>query len=363
MEVNSIDYERKRCKLMKKFVIYCHCDNDGHAAGYWCKRWVVENFENPEIEIIPINYGDLTDFRDIDEDTVVFIVDFSFEQPEVMEELITRTKKVIWIDHHISAINKYNERYADRPSTDFNPCSVSGIRQSGVAGCALTYYYLYGKSEDGYNANAEELINLFKEDGSLIVSWVDDKPEEEIRHLVYIDMPDANIAIADNDIWAFEMHKTKEFISAVGFLNCTTDDGYERIDELMKSHTVFDKIVEKGEILRDYKMTELYPIMCKAAHEVDLDIEEGPLRYAKCIAINMPFCFNSEVFDSIEKEYDIYIKYNQTPSGWSYTFYSKPWSKVTALDVATHFGGGGHKDAAGAKSDNLIFTFTPIDYL
>ena len=68
----------------------------------------------------------------IEKDERVFIVDFSIE-PEDMRELLKITKNVVWIDHHKTTIEKYQ---------DFESC-IPGIRMTGpgISGASLTCWY------------------------------------------------------------------------------------------------------------------------------------------------------------------------------------------------------------------------------
>ena len=105
---------------------YHRNDLDGVCSG------AIVKLKYPECETIPVDYIDeLEDvITTVKEDEEVFIVDFSFPL-EMMKSLILKTKNIVWIDHHISSIEKLREFEG-----------LPGIRLDGVSGCELTYFYL-----------------------------------------------------------------------------------------------------------------------------------------------------------------------------------------------------------------------------
>lgn len=111
--------------------VFYHSDNDGKCAGYWVKTLnkLTDNFTD---EYIKINYGIEFPFDSIGKNEIVYIVDYSIS-PEEMDKLLEITSNVIWIDHHKSAIEKYKNYDKD----------VKGLRYEGIAGCMLTYCYLF----------------------------------------------------------------------------------------------------------------------------------------------------------------------------------------------------------------------------
>jgi len=91
--------------------------------------------QRPE-DYIEINYGIPFPFYKIKEGEDVWIVDYSIE-PEEMTRLLKITRNVTYIDHHISAIKKYK---------DF-PVEIAGWREDGIAGCLLTWMYLWDETD------------------------------------------------------------------------------------------------------------------------------------------------------------------------------------------------------------------------
>ena len=340
--------------------IFHHIDNDGYAAGFWCREDVITNlittYESDNwgcyndishivynINLIPINYNQPVDYSNIKENDIVYVVDFSFE-PEVMDEIYNITKNVIWIDHHLSAINKYSS-YESKYQDSSLLTIIPGCRSTLVAGCALTWQYLFG--------------SMRKEDEDILYILPDTTREE-----IYENSPIANRYIADNDIWAFELADTKKFIAGLGFININTEEGLDKASVLLGNADKYvdveiEETIKRGTIILEYKQKELYPRMMSSAKNVRLIPKDDNTEISElsCLAINTSPCFNSDVAGDEIKNYDIFIKYSINPYGFSYTFYSTNNSKKSALYVAEYYGGGGHPGAAGARSDNLIFEF------
>lgn len=350
--------------------IFHHIDNDGHAAGFWCKFYFEHIKENPyrildaydlndvdfEFQMVPINYGMTPDFSNITEDDIVFIVDFSFEKPEDLDDLFNITKNVYWIDHHITAINKYTNyksKYIDENLLDVVP----GIRYNGLAGCALTFIYLYLNEDE--NGEFHKVLKLNEE------------PTEEYRKYWYDLMPMANAMIACNDIHKFDIPHTKEFIKACPYLNCDTDDGYAFITNIMSAEddyrceAAINNYISEGDVIIRNDNEKLYPKMLEAAFEAELmeydedgniiKVKNEKLANARILALNATFNFNSEVFESVKENYDVCIRfYINKKLTFTYTCYSTDKSSVKGVEIAEYYGGGGHVDAAGFSTTKLI---------
>jgi len=89
-------------------ICYHHNDLDGRcAAAIVLKKY-------PECKMREINYKDNPDFlEEVQENELVYIVDFSFK-PDKMQELlaVTQAKRIHWGDHHNTA-RDYVYRYGD----------------------------------------------------------------------------------------------------------------------------------------------------------------------------------------------------------------------------------------------------------
>lgn len=98
--------------------LYHNADLDGQCSGALVKLMY------PDCVLIGVNYGDpVPDLSGYDD---VCIVDFSFDV-----ETMLRINNLIWIDHHITAIN------------DPSLLHIRGLRSTKFAACELTYSYFY----------------------------------------------------------------------------------------------------------------------------------------------------------------------------------------------------------------------------
>jgi oligoribonuclease NrnB/cAMP/cGMP phosphodiesterase (DHH superfamily) len=101
-----------------------HNDADGRASGA-----VVRYALGHEIDLIEIDYGDPVPWEAIRAVQRVVIVDFSL--PRVEMERIAAQAELIWIDHHISAIQEMED------------VRWSGLRDISEAACILCWKYFF----------------------------------------------------------------------------------------------------------------------------------------------------------------------------------------------------------------------------
>lgn len=97
-------------------------DHDGQCSG------AIVLSVYPMCEMFPIDYGEKFPFELINENELVFMVDFSLK-PNEMDKLNSMCE-LIWIDHHITAINSVDK-------------VIKGLRNINHSGCYNTWCYLY----------------------------------------------------------------------------------------------------------------------------------------------------------------------------------------------------------------------------
>jgi oligoribonuclease NrnB/cAMP/cGMP phosphodiesterase (DHH superfamily) len=118
-------------------IVYHKSDLDG-----WCSAAITIMHCEDKREIVrlwPAEYNDF-DFealaRAVSVEDTVYVLDYSF-CPDVMR-LCLNGAKVVWIDHHKSAIELYEQKLLENPDK-----AISGMRDTGFAACELTWMYLY----------------------------------------------------------------------------------------------------------------------------------------------------------------------------------------------------------------------------
>lgn len=292
-------------------VIFHHNDADGFAAAYLLKKF--HNItDNTRVKVC--RHDKPTDISFVNTNEVVYIVDYSFSIEQI-KELLAITKRVIWIDHHISAINKYAE--------DDLVNTIPGLRSPTVAGCMLTYIWIkhfQGKLK-AYN-------------------FGDITKEENLR---YNDAPWWLQYIADYDAWRHELPFTHEF--NLGLKQHSVD--FPTFEKLDKGIISVPDIIKAGEVIRSYsdevaRSTLLsYGFKCELPNFPEL----------KVFAVNSPRA-NSEFFKSIHTEYDAFVAFVWANGKFTYGIYSV--NNITDCSkIAASFGGGGHFGAAGWTSSNF----------
>ena len=288
-----------------------HTDADGWCAAYWVSKRFNNN--NPE-DFIMIDYGiDIDWFSKIKKDEKVIIVDFSIE-PDMMRKLLIRTKDVIWIDHHKSAIEKYNDFESEIP----------GLRYDGIAASVLSYCYFF------------EMKN--------------GKLEFDPKNMP-IKAPWFTKYIGDHDVWRYEFGEEtahwKLGFDAMGTM-LPTDKRWNDLYDIEKVKDIISNgsVIEKYRDAMGKKACELY------GFEYNFD------EY-KAFCLNN--CFGgSEWFGDLINKYDLvcaflYVAENDS---WEYSLYTNK-EYVDVSKIASNYpdklSGGGHKKAAGIQTKKFIF--------
>lgn len=289
--------------------IFYHLDNDGKCAGFWVKQ-LAQHTDNYDMEFYKMNYGMEFPFDSIYPDEQVFIVDYSISTEE-MDRLLGITKNVTWIDHHASAIRRY-ENYDKE---------IRGIRYDGVAGCSLTYCYL-----------------KFMTDGGI-------GKEEKFDVAMLNQVPLFTKIIADYDIWAFKYgNDTRAFEK--GFQLYDNEPYDETWERFLDSHKAefFTGIINSGYTILMYREMMMREYCTSKGFET---MFEG----YTCFAVNMGM-ISSDDFKSVDvDQYDMLIGFSYDGKSWNYSLRS---TKVDCSQVAMKYGGGGHPGAAGFNSDKLL---------
>lgn len=304
MIINNKEVDPDHVKILH------HTDPDGWCAGYWAgKRFNVTKPSN----FIPMIYGDTKWINNIKNNDKVIIVDFSIE-PEEMTKLLKITDDVIWIDHHISAIDKYKDYEVNIP----------GLRYDGIAASVLTYCY-FNEMKDGEVPFDPEIMT--------------------------VKAPKFTQLIGDHDVWKYEFGDETRFWK-LGFDAYGTVPPYSPIWETLYDLDTIHKIVSNGEVIQKYR-----DAMGKKACE-EYGFEH---RFGEYKAFCLNNCFGgSEWFTDLIKDYDLVCEFLYCPNGkyWEYSFYIDK-DNVDVSEIASNWkdkiSGGGHKKAAGLETKEFIF--------
>ena len=274
---------------------FYHNDLDGRCAGAIVYK-AMKNQENDGtgFSYIEIDYKDNINICSILKNEQIVIVDFSFK-PEIMEEVLKKTKNIIWIDHHKTADEyKYSQ-------------DIRGLRiteNKKFSGCELTWMYFYPKEN----------------------------------------MPRAVELIGDRDKWAWKLgEETANFNQ--GLLSQYHQPDSNIWDNLFTNSEVFLTAIKKeGETCIRFRNSFCKDYADSYGFETDF---EG----YKCFALGL-YMFGSEAFGERFKQYDISLSYEYLGDKWIVGLYSE---KIDVGEIAKRYGGGGHIGASGFVCKNLPF--------
>ena len=293
---------------------FYHNDADGKCAGFWvANSAVMENLETP-IEFIEMSYEKPFPMDTINPNERVYIVDYSIS-PNEMRELLKITTDITWIDHHKTAIEKYDGFEYD----------IRGLRYDGIAACMLTYCYLNCMTYGGIGNIHPFDISMAK------------------------DVPVFTKLIADWDVWKFDYgDNTRKFITAFNSYDFHPES--KEWDKFFytgfcNDPTFETELLEEGAAMIKYRDGWAKSYLERFGFETEF---EG----LKCFAVNLGNC-NSEYFKSLpEGKYDAFMPFAFNGEKWTVSMYS---TTHDISDICKKHGGGGHAKAAGFTCSELPF--------
>lgn len=244
---------------------------------------------------IPARYGD--DIPDFEPGAILYILDFSFS-PQLLVDASAKAGRVILIDHHMTAMEQYDDFFKLR----LPPKNLSINFEMSRSGCILTWQYFFH----------------------------DLKPPKILLH------------IEDRDLWHFKLDGTREITTAL----------YERMPITFAEIGTLDlsELLAIGRIQVE-QFTGMVKRIAKSAHSVSVVGRVG-------LAVNAPSLFASDLGHVLAEKsgtFGMIYYYDGRKQQWNFSLRSIGDYDVGHL--ATGFGGGGHKNAAGfTLNDNPFFT-------
>ena len=273
---------------------YHGSDLDGHCSG------AIVKYRHPECEMWPIDYEVKFPMNEIKEGETVYIVDFALQPFDQMVELAKKCK-LIWIDHHKTALEEAKKR----------GFVVRGTRRVGIGACFLTWEFL--------------------------------NPHLPVPAFVKL--------LAEYDVWDHSNPDTLpfQFGMRVRETDPATEEGMKLWRRLFnEDRRFFHKILEEGKVIIKYQK-QIDAKYC--ARYVYPAVFEG----YKALMLNKGIA-NSMTFENVvgTEDADIFIAYVFNGENWIVTLYANK-SDVDVSKIAKKYGGGGHKKAAGFVCKNLPF--------
>jgi len=270
---------------------YHDSDFDGKCSA------AIVHHKYPDCWLEGINYDHVFDHSAVKENETVFIVDFSISDEDLVK--LCSRGKVIFIDHHDTAIVKHNEA---KKSSDYNN-NLIAVLDNSKAATQLCWETLFKDIEIPYGVK-------------LIADY--DIWDHKNIHTVYLQhsLHLRNIAAWHKDFWKLIFENDKETMKL---------------------------LLSNGMVIDEY-LTQYRESYSKSfAFETEF---EGHL----CLAINAGRTNSKMLENMFDKEkYGCMIIFcrNGKRKSWTVSLYGPGDGKFHCGELAQKYGGGGHRGAAG----------------
>lgn len=287
---------------MKTLIFHHSADLDGLCSG------AVVKLRYPDAILIGYDYYQPFPFEMIDQGDTVIMIDVSMDMPDMLRINELSDGMFLWIDHHVSAINKYNAYKAEHGEEPF--FSFTGI---GAAACELAWEYYFPNR----------------------------------------DIPPGVLLLGQYDTWRnSDAKKWEEEILPFQFGARLAFDTAEKLYHefyKMESPAHIGHITAQGKVVLQYQR-QYNRIQASGAFE-------QVFHNLPAICINGGY--NSLVFESVydPAKYKLMILFRYDGSHWKVSLYSDQADVDCSVIAGFYPGGGGHKGAAGFRIEGLVCPF------
>lgn len=305
-------------------VIYHSADFD----GIFCRE-IARKFLGESANYIGWDYGNPK--IPVPLEGTIYILDLS---PECLDApygqlLPTILERIIWIDHHKTAINKFNS-------------GIAGYRIDGVSACRLAWQWFT-------NTLATQVMS----DPAYL-------PKKEDYICRAVSEPLAVRLAGEYDIWDKRDPRAETLQLGLRSKKLTAEDWkwlllpHEEADgeyELGMVNVTLGKLFQSGKLLQDYVNQRDAAIVGKLGFVVEFaglkflalnSATKGSLQFA---AKDVP-----------ETGHDALLKFNFTGAQWDVSLYhAKHRTDLDLSAIAAQHGGGGHRGACGFRASSLPF--------
>ncbi len=283
---------------MKKICIYHNADLDGVCSAAIVKK------AHPDCMLYGVNYGDSLPEEILNQAELIIIVDFSLHP----EKMFSYPGRIIWIDHHFSAIVEYEKFPRNLPENDV-------VLMKEKAACELTWRKFF---PDHMLPVAVHLLGIYD-------TWrTSEKPG------VYdIDNP-----------WTELVLPFQYFIRSL----CHTPDTFPV--ELFDQHPaqLLVNYIQPGKHIIRY-INQQNRILASNAFVRQINGYSAIiLNQSEINSMAFDYCYDPT-------QHDIMVAYSFNGQSFRVSFYTTKDINVSA--IAKIFGGGGHKSAAGCQIDKI----------
>jgi nanoRNase/pAp phosphatase (c-di-AMP/oligoRNAs hydrolase) len=161
-----------------------------------------------------------------------------------------------------------------------------------------------------------------------VLAWKYFHPEEPTPYLLRI--------IEDYDLHRYALEETEVLFDWIDQYDYRFDV-YERLAAQLEDVEGRKRALAEGSFLLSFRKKLMERLLANTAYEVDF---EG----YRAGVVNTEL-FHSEVANSLAERFDIGIAWRVRPHGVYVSLRSE--GKVNVAELATHYGGGGHRNSAG----------------
>ena len=314
-----------------KTVCFYHDDADGILSGA-----LVNHFVSGEKVFIKSTYGMDINWELIGLDDTIYIVDFSFH-PIEMDELCLIAKNVIWIDHHLSSINAWDEHLKEMRRKFPKFKDIDGIRKVGLAGCQLTeQYFRNSPKENSTNHRIDEILSYSKNGFELVET------------------------IGTYDVWNKNNPRVpfeRAYQCMLGFVSNFNSPESGLLESLIKAESpmiTVDSLVIEGICIEKYLNNFQNDKISKHAFETKLFGK-------RALVVNLPLKGSAPLIERYKKEgFDLMCVFFFNGKTWEYSFYTEK-DDINCAYICKNLAkydtniGGGHKKAAGCTLTYNLF--------
>ena len=292
--------------------IFTHNDLDGYSAGYV----ILQALKDKNCKITHLNYDKEPALEEIKSGDTVYITDYSLTNDQYRQilELVGDEGHLIWCDHHISAIERYNED---------NTLFLEGIRSTKYCGALLTWCYFN-------NIDTDEIEN--------ILSYQD----------ICDRAPEWLLIVDAWDTWKLdsEYRRDAELLN-LAVANILSDDIMPDIVARVRDYIKIGRHYEayRNQWARAFRDKYMFK------KEIDGSIF-GVDRKITVASMNIG-CANSTYFGEVVDEVDVCMTQCFDGQKWTVSLYSNK-KDIDCSKAAKTFGGGGHKGAAGYSIETMF---------
>lgn len=297
---------------MKNHIFY-HCDLDGACSAAITLKFLKELGEDLEVDCAPVDYKDGINVDDIDEDDIVYLVDFTPLRDDFESLLCTVDKdNIIWIDHHQTNIDKVVDLF------DGNLPSGS-LSDDLPSATMLTFDLFYDNNKP---PTVVELVDKWD-------TWTHN-----------------NDTTVLDFVWAAK---------TTGIEYNPTSEYWNRLlsDDINRSKEALGQLIMQGRASRSFDQKQMESRLSHHGFDVNVPTTRSSM-VLRGKALNCGL-INSFAFRSCEnKGYDVWVSFYF--DGYQYTvslYKAREGLDVHLGQLASDMGGGGHAGAAGFQCKEL----------